>query len=73
MQSLAIHYRLSFFYFFYYAIVGAFMPFWIWKIKALIIRKLGFYLRLRLSPDFLRHLFGGGLQTNPGNACCWCV
>ncbi|QQN89380.1 MFS transporter [Acinetobacter variabilis] len=28
MQSLAIHYRLSFFYFFYYAIVGAFMPFW---------------------------------------------
>ena len=28
MQSIAIHHKLSGFYFFYYAIVGAFMPFW---------------------------------------------
>ena len=28
MQSFAIHHRLSGFYFFYYAIVGTFMPFW---------------------------------------------
>ena len=74
MQSLAIHYRLSFS-IFYYAIVGAFMPFWSLYLEdqGFNYQEIGILSSIAIVTRFLRHLFGGGLQTNPGNACCWCV
>lgn len=73
--DIDIKHRLSVFYFFYYSIVGTFMPFWNLYLEdqGFNYQEIGLLSSLAIITRFLRLLFGAGLQINLVNVCCWCV
>ena len=71
MLPFPIQHRLAGFYFFYYSIVGTFMPFWSLYLEdqGFNYSEIGILSSIAIITRFLPRLFGVGLQINQGNGC----
>lgn len=70
---MRIQNRLAGFYFFYYAIVGTFMPYWNLYLEdqGFNYAEIGFLASLAIITRFFAPFIWGGLQINRVKGCSW--